>query len=47
MLLAQTKDPKAVQPHMSKCFEGIAQVSFSARDEVLALISAEDEVVEL
>ena len=46
MLLAQTKDPQAVQPHMDKCFEGIARVKFTDKEEVYAMISAEGEVVE-
>jgi len=46
MLLAQTKDPRAVQPHMDKCFEGIQKVKFSDKEEVYAMISAEGEVVE-
>ena len=41
MLLAQTKEPRAVQPHMDKCFEGIYRVMFSERDEVYGMISAE------
>lgn len=47
MLLAQTKDPRAVQVHMDKCFEGIARVKFSDADEVYGMISAEGEQVEL
>jgi len=47
MLLAQTKEPRAVQPHMDKCFEGIYRVMFSDRDEVYGMISAEGEEVEL
>jgi dynein heavy chain len=47
MLLAQTKDPRAVQVHMDKCFEGIARVKFSEKDEVYGMISAEGEEVDL
>jgi dynein heavy chain len=41
MLLAQTKDPRAVQVHMDKCFEGISRVKFSDKDEVYGMLSAE------
>ena len=47
MLLAQTKDPKAVQPHMDKLFEGISRVRFTEREEVSDMISAEQEEVPL
>jgi len=46
MLLAQTKDPRAVQPHMNKCFEGIMTVNFTDKDEVESMVSAENEVVQ-
>jgi dynein heavy chain len=45
MLLAQTKDPRAVQPHMDKCFEGIQKIMFSDKEEVYGMISAEGEEV--
>lgn len=45
MLLAQTKDPRAVQPHMDKCFEGIQKVIFTPQDEVSGMVSAEGEEV--
>ena len=47
MILAQTKDPTLVQKHMDKCFEGIQKVKFSEKQEVTAMISAENEVVDL
>jgi len=47
MILAQTKDPTLVQKHMDKCFEGIQKVKFSDKQEVIAMVSAENEVVEL
>lgn len=47
MILAQTKDPTLVQKHMDKCFEGIQKVKFTDKQEVVAMISAEQEVVDL
>ena len=44
-ILAQTKDPKLVQPHMDKCFEGISKVQFDDNECVYGMISAEQEVV--
>ena len=44
-ILAQTKDPRLVQAHMDKCFEGISKVMFTPEDHVEGMISAEKETV--
>ena len=44
-ILAQTKNPRLVQAHMDKCFEGIAKVQFSPEDHVQGMTSAEKEEV--
>jgi dynein heavy chain len=49
-ILAQTKNPQAVQPHLRKCFDAIAKIEFGIKEKVqtndiLSMISPEGEKV--
>uniref|UniRef100_A0A8C9Y7F2 Dynein axonemal heavy chain 6 n=1 Tax=Sander lucioperca TaxID=283035 RepID=A0A8C9Y7F2_SANLU len=46
-ILAQTRNPQAVQPHLRKCFDAIIRLEFALLKDILYMVSPEGEKVGL
>ena len=44
-ILAETRDPLLVQPHLKKCFEGINKLIFNNKFDIIGMASVEKEEI--